>query len=66
MPQWCDNINLWFTDSIDDRWTDEGYVEYVYSVSRYYYIAQSIDYYFTTIPQSYHFVTQSSADYFST
>lgn len=64
MPQWTDTINDWFTGSSDDRWTGEGAVIYVYSMSRYFLIAESTDYYYTAIPQCYHYVTQNSAYFF--
>lgn len=64
MSKWCDVIDRWFTGSSDDRWTDEGAVVYVYSVSRYYLIAESVDYFFQTIPQTYAFVTEDCNYYF--
>ena len=64
MPKWTDTINDWFTDTSNDWFTGDGAVIYVYSVSRYYLITESIDYYYTALPQCYHYVTQNSASYF--
>ena len=61
MSKWCDVIDRWFTGSSDDRWTDEGAVIYVYSASRYFLIAESVDYFFTAVPQAYTFITENHA-----
>ena len=64
MADWTDTINDWFTDTSNDWFTGDGAVIYVYSVSRYYLISESVDYFFTADPQCYHYVTQNSANYF--
>ena len=64
MTQWTDTNNDWFTSSTEDWWTDEGFVEYVFSISRYFFLAESVNYYFTTVPAAFNFITEPAQFYF--